>query len=183
MPLKIAILEDNLPRQDAMRKILDDRCPMYEVVVFHSAAKMIGWLREHATEVIACSLDHDLEVVDGSNGDVIDFGTGRQVAEHLATLSPTFGVVIASTNVPAARGMEQLLVEGGWSVARITPYEDLLWLREAWWPAMRRTLLGAATSPFRIPPARDLLVATPTAPSPLSHARRSAGGGGPDTET
>jgi hypothetical protein len=142
--LIIAILEDDVDRAERMRARLEDRFP-YEVRVFaHHTSEMIAWLESHLAETVLISLDHDLNLLPSENGQCVDPGCGRDVADYLATQSPICPVVIHSTNLPAADGMQSTLEESGWSVARVTPYGDLAWIDEAWFPAARRALVDSA---------------------------------------
>jgi hypothetical protein len=118
---------------------------MYPCRFFMTSGSMIAWLREHADQAVAISLDHDLEP-DESAAEWIDPGTGREVADYLATLRPRCPVIIHSTNIIAARGMEAELETAGWPVERITPYSDLTWIGEAWLPALRQAIVGRASS-------------------------------------
>src|SRR3970282_244640 len=111
--LKIAILEDNADRRAAMCARLAARFPQFEICWFAAAQQMLGWLPENLSQTLAISLDHDLEG-DGAPGrEPSDPGTGRQIADYLAAQTPQCHVVIHSTNVPAAIGMEYELQEAG----------------------------------------------------------------------
>jgi hypothetical protein len=40
--------------------------------------------------------------------------------------------------------MELALVDGGWSVERVMPYEDCRWIAEAWLPLIRQVIVDSA---------------------------------------
>lgn len=143
MPLKIAILEDDPDRQAAMRSCLADRFPQYELRFFEAAAEMINFLRLDLDETLAIALDHDLPILEDDEGRTLDAGTGRQVADFLATRPPACPVVIHSTNTAAAVGMQHVLEEANWKTCRVTPYDDTRWIAESWFPTMRRAIVDS----------------------------------------
>jgi len=143
MQFTIAMLEDNDDRIVAMQTSIADKFPFFKVQVFRTAPAAIAWLRGHLSHVVLISLDHDLEPASELETDT-DPGTGRDVAAFLASQSPQCPVVIHSTNVRAAQAMEGELSESGWQVERITPYDDLDWVAEAWLPIMRRFIVASA---------------------------------------
>ena len=148
----IAILEDNAERIAAMRECLYDKFPFFEVRFFPAAWEANDWIASDLPRAICFSLDHDLEPLN-DHPDTPDPGTGRDVANQLAQRAPHCPVIIHSTNTHAAQGMELVLNDAGWIVQRITPYNDLEWVRAAWLPTIRRAILKAieatATEPVR----------------------------------
>lgn len=136
----LAILEDDLPRREAMQALLPADV---EVAWFDRARPMIEWLRERLQSCVLVSLDHDLVSPSGE-----DPGTGMDVAEFLATQSPCATVLVHTSNPLAAPGMMWLLEHAGWSVERIVPFSDLEWVERAWAPAVHR-----AVDQRRAPPA------------------------------
>ena len=82
MPQLIAILEDDPPRVAEMRDALAESLPNSQAVFFEQASEMIRWLGDHLAEVVLVSLDHDLPLRQ-VDGELIDFGTGRQVVNRL----------------------------------------------------------------------------------------------------
>lgn len=143
----IAILEDNAERRAAMERLLATHFSEHSRQYFTSSSSMVEWLRVNLSGVIFISLDHDLELLPGENGRMVDCGTGREVADFLATQPARCPVVIHSTNYPAAAGMEMVLADSGWSVERIAPYGDLEWIDEAWFPAIRNQIVESAIAP------------------------------------
>lgn len=153
MSYQIAILEDDIDRQKAMAECLADRFPQYAVRFFATAAEMIWFLRRQLPEVLAIGLDHDLELVPVAGDAVLDSGTGRDVAEYLASEVPVCPVVIHTTNGPAGTGMERVLQEAGWSTSRVVPYGDLDWVAEVWFRMMRDAIVGSVSAERLVPPA------------------------------
>lgn len=159
MACHIAILEDDAGLQAAMADCLQDRFPQYPARFFATAGEMIWHLRRHLPEVLAIGLDHDLELVPVVNNSVLNSGTGRDVADYLASEVPVCPVVIHTTNDAAAIGMERVLQETGWATSRVVPYCDLEWVSEVWLRAMRDAIVGAVgASPARIVPSPGRIV-------------------------
>lgn len=144
MALETVILEDNEDRRRAMLAGLRDRFAQYPVRFFATAAEMMWYLRRHIDDVLVIGLDHDLDMVPVTKSALLDPGTGRDVADYLATQPPTCPVVIHSTNVAAVIGIEQLLRDAGWQTTRVVPYGDLEWIDEVWLRALRDAIVGTA---------------------------------------
>jgi hypothetical protein len=136
----ITILEDDARRREAMEALLRRRLPQWEIVFFTASQAMNAWLAQHLAEVVLASLDHDLELLPGDHGRLIDQGCGRDVVDFLIQQPAAFPVLVHSTNAPAASAMVAELADHGWRVDRVTPYSDLEWIPEAWWPALRQLL-------------------------------------------
>ena len=137
----IAILEDDPERVNAMRACLAEAMLDVKVVVFDDAQRMIVWLCRHLSRVALISLDHDLRLRNVA-GATIDCGTGRQVADYLASMSPACPVVVHSSNPSCAPGMFFALRDAGWRCSQVRPYDDLAWVRQAWTPEVLRQLRG-----------------------------------------
>jgi len=131
MPGFVAILEDGRERVAEMRACLAEIMPAARVVVFENAQEMIGWLREHLGQVVLISLDHDLPVR-GEAGRTVDCGTGRQVADYLASLRPSCPVIIHSSNDVCGQGMFFTLKDAGWACSRVYPCAEELWINREW---------------------------------------------------
>jgi hypothetical protein len=131
MATMAAILEDDAARVAEMRRCLRDLLPNVESVFFDDANEMIIWLGRHIGEVALISLDHDLPLK-GPDGQVIDCGNGRQVADFIASLPPTCPVIVHSSNLHCAPGMFFALKEAGWRAGQVYPHEDLVWIEGAW---------------------------------------------------
>jgi hypothetical protein len=144
MSMKIVILEDNADRAAAMRTCLVDRFHQYEIRVFAKAKDMIRFLETTLPDSLVLSLDHDLVPDIDERQAWKDPGTGRDVAEFLASRQPVCPVVIATTNSPAADGMERVLHEAHWQTYRVIPFDDLAWIAKDWFKAMRQAILSMA---------------------------------------
>jgi CheY-like chemotaxis protein len=141
MAERIVILEDDARRREEMARVLHD-AGFPPPTFFLTAGPMIAQMAQECSADLI-SLDHDLE----PDVDQLDPGTGRDVANFLATRVPVCPVIIHSTNYPAALGMEAELVERGWSVERIAPYDDLAWVQEAWLPLVLELTKKAGGTP------------------------------------
>ena len=136
----ILVLEDNPDRRDAMREWLDDRLPMYELVLTDDPAEFIDHLRERPERVLAASLDHDLH----ERADMSTALTGMIVADYLAGIEPAFPVLLHTSNRPDGERMLGRLSGAGWKVTWVRPFDGTSWVGEDWYPALRRALRGAA---------------------------------------
>jgi DNA-binding NtrC family response regulator len=139
MPERVAILEDDPNRITAMRACLTETRPGVEVVVFEDAQEMIAWLGENLGEVVLISLDHDLPLRK-NDAEAIDCGTGRQVADYLASVAPTCPVIVHSSNDNCATGMFFALTDAGWPCSRVYPCDDTAWIATAWAEQVRQYL-------------------------------------------
>lgn len=153
MKSKILILEDNAERAAAMASCLAERFPQFEIEALGDAGSMTQALHVAWDRLTCIALDHDLEMIAGKHGNLIDPGTGREVVEFLITRPPVCPVVIHTTNTAAATEMERCLLEHGWNVARVTPFDDLAWIRSDWFPAVRRAIVGPLRNARRHAPA------------------------------
>ena len=140
MTRTIAILDDDPGRIEAMVRALSSRFPDIASATFDNAPEMIDWLGAHLSECAVISLDHDLGPNRIGDGNTVDPGTGRDVADCLATCDPVCPVIIHTTNSLAAPGMETVLKESGWCCLRVVPYDDLTWVREWWVPELDEAL-------------------------------------------
>jgi hypothetical protein len=159
MAKKIVILEDNTARRAAMERCLQDRFYQFDVVFFEAAGPMQEFCARHLEETILIGLDHDLEMQPGSHGRCHDMGTGRQVADFLATRKPTCPVIIHSSNATATLGMEMVLRDAHWETRVVLPLDDLEWIPTVWFRTVRRAIVG--------PPAARRSAASSTKPAEL----------------
>jgi CheY-like chemotaxis protein len=142
--MQVIVLEDNEERRTVMRDCLQDRFPQYEPQFFISATEMLSFLRRVAhTEFLLIALDHDLEMVPRDDGGLVDPGTGRDVADYLATQTPICPIVIHTTNAPAGVAMQALLEDAGWNVTRVVPYGDIDWISQTWFRAVRDAIVDS----------------------------------------
>jgi hypothetical protein len=137
----VAILEDDPNRIAAMRICLAETLPGIEVIFFEDARKITDWLSEHLGEIVMISLDHDLPLRD-QEGNANDCGTGRQVADYLASFPPTCPVIVHSSNNNCAPGMFFALKDAGWPVSRVYPSDDTAWIAASWATEIRRLIDG-----------------------------------------
>jgi hypothetical protein len=137
VPEFAAILEDNADRIAVMRPCLAEALPGLEAVFFANAAEMIAWLGQHLGQVLLISLDHDLPLRD-VEGQPIDCGTGRDVADYLASLPPTCPVIVHSSNDVCATGMFFAMKDADWPCSRVYPCDDTAWIGDAWAEQLRR---------------------------------------------
>ncbi len=133
----VAILEDDTPRIERMQAVLAESLPAYEVAIFADAQRMIDWLAGHMAAVVLVSLDHDLPIRT-PEGLPIDSGTGRQVANYLASRPPTCPVIVHSSNPYFAPGMFFALKDAGWPCSRVYPSDDTAWIAITWGPEVVR---------------------------------------------
>jgi hypothetical protein len=137
---KIIILEDNPDRIEEMTRCIKDYFSKCHLVIFDNAPDFICWLQDHLEEVNLICLDHDLGPNRKRDGEVFDPGTGRDVADYLATRTPACPVLIHTTNSLAAPGMEMVLEDAGWAHSRVYPMDDLQWIRAHWIEDVRGVL-------------------------------------------
>jgi hypothetical protein len=135
----VAILEDNPDRIGAMRTCMAEILPDVQTIFFEDAQKMIDWLSQRLGNVAVISLDHDLPMRD-HGGEAIDCGTGRQVADYLASVPPVCPVIVHSSNNDCAQGMFFALKDAGWRCSRIYPFNDTAWIADSWVEQVRRLL-------------------------------------------
>ena len=152
--MRILILEDNAERQTEMALVLRDRFPQYPIEFFSSAPSFLQRMREGAlADVALIGLDHDLEMIEGeSDGDLIDPGSGMDIAHAIAAVSPGPPIVIHTTNRTAGDGMEEILRTAGWRVDRVVPYGNVDWVGEIWGRRVRDAIVAnvSAASPLTV---------------------------------
>jgi hypothetical protein len=127
----LAILEDDERRIEAMRSCVAEQLADTELIFFENASEMISWLGHNLNAVTLISLDHDLPIRDVA-GRTVDFGTGRQVVDFLATKSAACPVIVHSSNDASASGMFFALKNANWPCSRVYPSEDLAWIKSSW---------------------------------------------------
>jgi hypothetical protein len=133
----IAVLEDNLDRQNAMKAAVAHALPQATCIFFNSAHAMIDWLsdrldRASMSPPSIISLDHDLDFLPGSDGRQIDPGDGRDVARFLATRQPCCPVTVHTSNSLGASSMMGNLQDSDWQVTRVYPESDVGWVKSHW---------------------------------------------------
>jgi NAD+-processing family protein with receiver domain len=130
-----------------MLACLRDRFHQYESVFFDQAKEMLAYLETNLPSALIISLDHDLELLPQHNGKLLDPGTGRDVANFLATQPPSCPIIIHTTNSAAGDGMEFLLRDAHWETHRVHPWGDLEWISTQWLRTLRNAVVASARPP------------------------------------
>ena len=155
--MHILILEDDADRREAMLDRLADRFPFYCVQVFDAVAPMVRRLESQGLDdVILMSLDHDLNLLPGADGEWIDPGTGLELADWLARQRPVCPVIVHTTNTQDGTRMQRVLEESGWRTSRVIPFDDLAWIDEDWIRVVRREIVRCADFSVRKSPEESL---------------------------
>jgi hypothetical protein len=144
--MRALILEDNRDRRVAMIGRLAERFPFLRVDFFDASEAMIqGMQSDDLQDVAIISLDHDLELLPGLQGDWIDPGTGLDVARWLSERTkPICPVVVHTTNLRAGERMTRLLENSHWVTRRVIPHDDLGWIESDWFRVIRNAIVGFA---------------------------------------
>lgn len=149
----LVMLEDDARRTEAMVAALQRECDL-PIVLYDTAPDLVEWLRTGLSGARLLLLDHDLGPSRLRNGERFEPGIGRDVADFLAERMPVCPVLIHSSNVPAAQGMQFCLERAGWTVTRIYPFDDLEWVERDWLPEVRRLLRSEESAGEDDPPTR-----------------------------
>lgn len=136
----ILVLEDNDDRRDAMQDWLDERLSMYELVITDDPDEFIRQANQRSPDILAVSLDHDLH----ERADQSTTLTGMLVVDHLEKLRPTFPVLLHTSNTRDGERMRSRLVERGWDVDWVTPFDDTSWVATSWYHALKRAIRKTA---------------------------------------
>ena len=123
------ILEDSINRASAFQEAASGFFPPQTLKLWRIAQQMIKELPlffDHATII---SLDHDLYRHEPHDPEP---GTGREVANYLATLQPVCPVIIHSTNTDAAWGMCNELTHSKWQADLIHHLDEPQWIQQKW---------------------------------------------------
>ena len=141
--MTIALLDDDPKRIEAMQKVLSG----YDqgVVHFAGAPEMIEWLSGHLPSLRLLSLDHDLGPYEATTSSVPLPGNGQDVVDMLVQHKPTCPVIVHSSNEWASAGMIVALRQAGWTVRRVVPTDDVLWIESSWAGCVRRELASQPT--------------------------------------
>jgi len=142
--MRIIILEDNKDRQRVMQDSLAGRFPAYTLEFFATVQPLIGRLSESGLyDVALLSLDHDLELLeDASTDQLVDPGTGVDLAAWLASQPAVAPVIVHTTNGSGGDQMVDLLASGGWQHSRVVPYGGESWITESWLPLVRNLIVS-----------------------------------------
>lgn len=139
--MQIVILEDNAERRRLMRDAIVDRFPQYDLRFFITAGEAIVHLRENYDNLLAIVLDHDLDLIPVDGHRLIDPGSGRDVADFLASQPVVCPIIIHTTNGPAAVGMEAVLHDSGWKTYRVIPVGEFKWIPKLWLQTVRNAIV------------------------------------------
>ena len=114
--MRTFILEDNRDRRMAMIGRLAERFPFLDVSFSDASQQMIDFMKsEKLEDVVMISLDHDLELLPGPEGNWVHPGTGLEVASWLSELpEPLCPVVVHTTNSRGGHQMMRLLEKSHW---------------------------------------------------------------------
>jgi len=140
----ILILEDDPSRIEVMKSWLQDRLYMFEHYFFDQPSDLIELVKQRSDDVLAVSLDHDLNEICLSArhlpGDRTDDPTGMDVVAFLEQQPPQFPVLIHSSNHRAAEKMVRCFKKRHWSVDRVIPFDDTAWIGDEWLPKLRKMI-------------------------------------------
>lgn len=133
----LLILDDDAERMQAFPEAIERLALDVDVHKWWNAPRMIAEFDQYLRTAELISLDHDLYKQEDADPDP---GTGRDVANVLATRSPVCPVIVHSTNTDAAWGMYNELTFNGWSVEIVHHLNQMDWIVDVWLPVARRLL-------------------------------------------
>lgn len=133
----LLMLEDCPSRVRRFQRVLTRIAPTLQLVVWNNAWTMIREVENCLPEATLLSLDHDLEPIDEFSHD--EPGTGWDVAQFLALLSPVCPVIIHSSNGERATWMLGAFELEGWAFHRVPPIGDD-WIEVDWKRMVQRLL-------------------------------------------
>jgi len=139
----ILILEDDPSRIEVMKSWLQDRLYMFKPHFFEHPSEMIEIVKQRSDEILALSLDHDLNELclpTRLPSDVRPDPTGMDVVTFLEQQPPQFPVLIHSSNDRAAEKMVRCFKKRHWAVDRVIPFDDTSWIGEEWLPKLRKMI-------------------------------------------
>lgn len=139
----ILILEDDTSRIEVMKSWLQDRLYMFEPHFFEQPSEMIEMVKQRSDEILAVSLDHDLNELclpARFPPDERPDPTGMDVVNFLEQQLPTFPVLVHSSNHRAAEKMVRCFKKRQWPVDRVIPFDDTSWIGDEWLPKLRKMI-------------------------------------------
>lgn len=140
MANRILILEDNADRREAMSDCLGKRLPQHTLHMTDDPDEFIQYVREFAGDILAVSLDHDLH----ERPDQSTTLTGMRVVDHLVTIPPAFPVLMHTSNRHDGETMRSRLVDAGWRVRWVIPFDGTTWIPSDWYRALKRAIRASA---------------------------------------
>ena len=132
----ILMLEDDADRVRRFRRVLKRIAPEHELHLWRDAWIMIREMELWFADVAIISLDHDLEP---ETDDSPDPGTGWDLTQVLAPMTPLCPIIIHTSNAERASWMMGEFDLGGWEYHRIPPLGDD-WIEHDWRRLVRRLL-------------------------------------------
>jgi hypothetical protein len=132
----LLMLEDNADRVQRFTVALRRIDPTLGLRLWRSAWAMIREVAPLLPSASLISLDHDLDPEEGCTDDP---GTGWDVTQFLAELSPVCPVIIHTSNGERATWMTGEFELGGWKHYRVPPLGDD-WIERDWRRLVRRLL-------------------------------------------
>jgi hypothetical protein len=132
----ILILEDDAERIQGFKRAAA-KIPFCPALKFwHDAPTMIEEIKVFLPNTMLLSLDHDLNPQPGIERDP---GTGLEVAEFIAKLSPVCPIILHSSNHERVWSMHNELARAGWQVERVGPLgQD--WIETSWLNKVQKLL-------------------------------------------
>lgn len=129
------VLEDNARRIEGFCQAASQSPLKPELRHWRNASQMIVAIPALLGAARLISLDHDLYKYDNAEPDP---GSGREVANFLATLPPACPVIVHSTNTDAAWGMYNQLTAAAWAVHLVHHLDEPDWIVGRWLPLAER---------------------------------------------
>ncbi len=133
----LLILDDSIERLTAFKQISPKLAGNIEIKTWLNAPSMLAEVDDYLSQAVLISLDHDLyKQVDSEP----DPGSGRDVADYLATCTPVCPVIIHTTNIDAAWGMYNVLSFAGWQVEVLSHTGLAEWYEKSWLATAKKCL-------------------------------------------
>lgn len=151
----LLVLDDERARLHGFDEIAARLGTDWALKGWRTAPAMLAELDRHLPDARLISLDHDLYKDATADADP---GSGREVAERLATRKPVCPVIVHSTNTDAAWGMHGTLKGAGWTVELVHHLNQPRWIEERWLPVARQ-LVSASLQARRPAKAGTLTLA------------------------
>ena len=139
----ILILEDDPGRIEVMKNWLQDRLYMFEPHFFEQPSVMIEMMKQRSRDVLAVSLDHDLNELCLPTRQMPDERpdpTGMDVVDFLKQQPSQFPVLIHSSNHRAAEKMVRCFKKRQWADDQVIPFDDTSWIGDEWLPKLRKMI-------------------------------------------
>jgi len=133
--LSILILEDSAHRIAGFSAVLE-ALGRTDGHFYRNAHQMLRDLPGLLPEAEVISLDHDLYPAPGPDEDL---GDGLMVARWLAEQTPTYPVILHTSNGDQCRRMQGVLEHGGWDV-RLAGAVGEHWIENDWRIEVERAL-------------------------------------------